>query len=273
LPLPSILQSIGLLLAIVALARPVRREPLPLETEGIDLLLCLDVSSSMGAKDLDRQRTRLDVARTAAIQFIRARPADRIGLLCFARFPDLRCPLTLDHDSLERIVAMVATVDSDGPEDATGIGAAVARAAQLLRASAAKSKVAILLTDGEENVATAHAPAEIAPVHAAQLCEQLGVRVYTIAAGASNVGPGGERIALDTTQVRWLAERTGGRFFEARDANAVAAVYASIDELEKSTLATPRFRIVERFLPCLVAAVALLLAGRLLGASVLGALP
>jgi Ca-activated chloride channel family protein len=276
LPLPKVLQAAGLLLALVALARPVQREPLPLTREGVDLMLCLDVSSSMAVKDLDRQRTRLDVAKDAAIRFLRGRPDDRIGLLCFARYPDLRCPPTLDHDALEKIVAATEPVESEGPEDATGIGAAVARAAQLLQTSPSRTRVVVLLTDGEENVATALAPLEIAPIHAAQLCEQLGVRVHSIVAGAgvdaAGAGRGGAR-GVDTTQVRWLAERTGGRFFETRDAGAVAAVYASIDELEKSALEQPRFRTVERFLPFLAAALALLVAAHLLEAGALGALP
>ncbi|MHC4818557.1 MAG: VWA domain-containing protein, partial [Planctomycetota bacterium] len=133
LPLPWLLLAAGLSLTVVALARPVRRVPLPHKSEGIDIMLCLDVSSSMTANDMDPQRTRLDVARDAAVRFIAGRPNDRIGLICFARFPDLRCPPTPDHDALRQLLAAVIPVASDGPEDATGIGTAVARAAQVLR--------------------------------------------------------------------------------------------------------------------------------------------
>ena len=270
LPLPVALQSLALLLAVAAIARPVRREPMPLRSEGIDVLICLDVSSSMTARDMDAQRSRLAVATDAASAFVRGRPDDRIGLVTFARYPDVRCPLTLDHVALVRLLGGVETVPSEGPEDATGIGTAVARSAQLLKGSTAKSKVVILLSDGEENVALAQKPGEIAPQHAAQLCEALGVRVYAIA--ASGDGAGG-RARPDTAPIEAMAKRTGGRFFEARDAGAVDAVYAEIDALEKSSLAERRFSMEDRFQPLLAAAVALLLAGRLLSATILGVLP
>jgi len=273
LGLPRALQVLGLVLAVIALARPVERTPLPFTTEGMDIFLCLDTSSSMRSNDMDRRRTRLEVARDAAARFIAARPDDRIGLVCFARYPDLRCPLTLDHDALGTILASVTTVDDEGPEDATAIGAAVARAAQLFEASGSTSRVVILLTDGEENVATARSPDEIAPIHAAQLCEALGVRVYAIAAGVGSGGRDGAIAPIDTTQVERLAERTGGRFFRARDASAVDAVYASIDELERVEIEEPRYRIEERFLPFLVAALILLLAGRVLRSTVFEVLP
>lgn len=267
LPLPRLLAAAGLLCGIVALARPVRREPLPLESEGLDILLCLDVSSSMTAKDLDPRRTRLALARDAAAGFVRGRPHDRIGLLAFARYPDLRCPLTRDHEALGRILAGVETVAGDGPEDATGIGTAVARAAQLLRGGAAKSKVAILLTDGGENVATTAAPGEIAPGHAAQLCETLGIRVHAISVGAGGGAPRGEG------PLESLARRTGGGFHAAADAGAVAAVYGRIDALEKTRFEERRFAVEERYRPLVLSAIALLLLARLLGATALRELP
>ena len=121
----------------------------------------------------------------------RTAPDDRIGLVCFARYPDLKCPLTLDHRALGEILDEVTTVESDGPEDATGIGTAVARAAQVLQRGIGESRVVILLTDGEENVATTRTPDEIAPLYAAQLCVELGVKVYAIAAGSG--GPRSQR--------------------------------------------------------------------------------
>ncbi len=273
LPLPRVLQVAGLLCALLALARPVRRTPLPTRAEGIDILLCLDVSSSMAESDLDPRRTRLDVAKDAAARFIEGRPDDRIGLISFARFPDLCCPLTLDHGALAELLAGVKRVEPDGPEDATGIGTAVARAAQVLRGSSAKSRVVILLTDGEENVATRETPEEIAPLPAAQLCEAVGIRVYAIAAGIGSRDLHGSWVEVDTSQIERLARRTGGKFFAARDAGAVAGVYATIDELEKVELPRPRYRIDERFLPFLVSALALLLASRLLEATVLEVWP
>jgi Ca-activated chloride channel family protein len=271
--LPAAFQALALVLAVVALARPVRRDRLPIETEGIDILLCLDVSSSMAARDMDPERSRLDLARETAAQFVAARPDDRIGLIPFARYPDVLCPLTLDHAAVARLLAGLERVEPDGPEDATGIGTAVARAAQVLRGSRAKSKVVILLTDGEENVATAETPEEIGPLVAARLCEDAGVRVYTIAAGIGRRDPAGRLVPLDTAAVRRLATRTGGAFYEARDAGALAAVYAAIDRLEKVQLPEPRWRIEERFLPFLAAALALLAAGALLEGTVLRVLP
>ncbi|MHC4973712.1 MAG: vWA domain-containing protein [Planctomycetota bacterium] len=264
LPLPWLLLVAGILLAVVALARPVQHVALPHESEGIDIMLCLDTSSSMTANDMDPRRTRLDVARDSAARFIAGRPNDRIGLICFARFPDLRCPPTPDHGALRQFLAAVTPVASDGLEDATGIGTAVARAAQVLRGGPAKSKVVILLTDGEENIATAGKPEEIAPLHAGQLCKRLGVKVYAIAAGLGS---------RDTTQVRRVAALAGGRFFEARDAGAVAGVYADINALERVEFSEPRTIVEERFLPFLAAAVVLLLAGRLLQSTLLAVMP
>lgn len=271
--LPRALAITGVLLAIFALARPAERMPLPRSSEGIDIVLCLDVSSSMTARDLDRERSRLDVAKDAAREFVRRRSHDRVGLITFARFPDLRSPPTLDHDALGRMLQDVEMVVGDGPEDATGIGTAVARSTSLLRGRDAKSRVVILLTDGDENVATARSPNEIAPVHAGQLARDLGVRVYTLTVGSGRRSAKGEWMDLDTRQLRRLAEQTGGRFFEARDAGDVAGVYAEIDALEKVEFHEPRYHTVERFLPFLAAALALLLAGRFLHGTLLGALP
>ena len=271
--LPRLLQVVGLVLLLTALARPVEHVPLPHATEGIDIMLCLDVSSSMAANDLDAQRSRLDVAKAAAKRFIAGRKHDRIGLVSFARYPDLRCPPTLDHDALTGIVGATTLVRGDGPEDATGIGTAVARAAQVLRATEAESKVVILLTDGDENVATEDKPEEIAPVHAGQLARDLGIRVYSVAAGLGRSGRDGQWVAIDNTQVRRLAEQTGGKFFAARDADAVGGVYVEIDALEKVEFAEPRYEIMERFLPWLLAALALLAASRLLDTTFLGVKP
>jgi Ca-activated chloride channel homolog len=271
--LPAGLRLLALAALLIALARPAERDPWPVRTRGIDIVLCLDVSSSMTANDMDPARNRLAVAKDAARAFIAGRPHDRIALVTFARYPDLRCPFTLDHAALERLLDGVELVARDGPEDATGIGTAVALAARLLRDSDAASKVVILLTDGEENVATADTPHEIAPVHAAQLAGDLGVRVYTIAAGRGRAGPGEGGAALDTTQVRRLAEKTGGVFFAARDAAAARAVYAQIDALETVEIEEARYRMRERFLPFLVAAIGLFLAARALEWGPLGALP
>ena len=271
--LPRLCQVLALLLVVLALARPVLRTPLPRKVAGIDILLCLDTSSSMTGRDMDPRRTRLDVAKDAAARFVEGRPHDRIGLIRFARFPDLLCPLTTDHHALLQILADVEPVEREGPEDVTGIGTVVARAAQLLERTGAKSKVVILLTDGAENVATAQTPEEIGPIRAGRLCQALGVRVYTIAAGAAVDSPDGRTKAVDTSQIERLAALAGGRFYRARDAGAVVGVYASIDGLEKVEREEPEYAIEERFLLFLAGAFVLLGLGRLLRATVLEVLP
>jgi Ca-activated chloride channel family protein len=273
LPIPRLLQILGLLLAVIALARPVTRAPLPRTSEGIDILLCLDLSSSMAARDLDPKLSRLDVAKQAAKTFVQARPHDRIGLVCFARYPDLRCPLTLDHVALEKLLTQVSMVRADGPEDATGIGTAIALAAKVLKTGDTKSKVAILLTDGEENVATAHTPHEIAPLHAAQLCKELGVKLYAITAGAGGRASPDGRLSVDTGQVQKMAEAVGGGYFEARDAAGLRRIYGQIDQLEKVELEEPRFRLEDRFLPFLAAAILLIVGGSLLRSTLFEVMP
>lgn len=271
--LPEACTALGLASLLTALARPVERVELPLATRGIDIVLCLDASSSMAANDMAPQRTRLDLARDAAIRFVRDRPGDRIGLVRFARFPDVLCPPTLDHPALERFLTELGPVEADSGEDLTGIGTAVGRAAQVLHHGLARSKVVVLLTDGEENVATEETPEEIGPLAAARLCEELGVRVYSIAAGIGKRAADGQLTPLDTSQIRALAERTGGRFFAARDAAAIADVYATIDGLEQTEFEEPRYELLERFLPWLCVGALLVLLARLARATVFEVLP
>jgi Ca-activated chloride channel family protein len=268
-----VLATAGLAAGFVALARPFALVPVPEERKGIDILLCVDTSSSMASTDLDPERTRLDVAKAAAAKFIAARPDDRIGLVTFARYPDLRCPLTSDHVALREIVAAVPLVTNEGPEDATGIGTATARAAQVLAAGESGSRVVILLTDGEENVAVGGEPGEIAPLHAGQLAERLGLRVYVIAAGTGTKQLGGRVVPIDTTAVEDLARRTGGRFYRAKNADAVTGVYEEIDALEKARFAEPRFEVEDRYLPFLVGALLLLGLSRLFAYGPGGVLP
>jgi len=252
--LPTVLAALGLLLVVLALSRPVARRPLPVEAEGIDILLCLDTSSSMAAQDLDPERSRLDVARSAAARFIAGRPHDRIGLIGFARYPDLRCPPTRDHDALRTFLGRIELVAAESPEDLTGIGTALGRAAQELRpapdaeAPTSAGRVVILLTDGEETVAHAAsetgAPTEIGPRAAARLCQNLGVRVHAIAIGSTDQLTGG---SLDTTELRDVAAIANGSFAAAPDARALGEVYREIDRLETLATPEPRFEFEDRF--------------------------
>lgn len=237
-PLPPLLEFLALALGVLALAQPVERRPAPPSPPGRDVLLCLDVSSSMAATDLAPDRTRLAVGIDVAREFVRNRPADRVGLLSFARYADLRCPPTHDHVAVAELLGRLGLVAHEGPEDATAIGAAVATAAEALRRSPARARVVVLVTDGEENVASALAPHEVAPVHAAQLCADAGIRVHGIVVGRANQ-KGGRLQPIDTTAVRQLAESTGGRTFAAGDAAALAGAYAAIDALEAVGFAAP----------------------------------
>ena len=257
----------------IALARPAAKEPLPIETRGIDIMLCLDVSSSMEASDMDAKRTRLAVARHAAKAFVAARPYDRIGIVSFARYPDLRCPPTSDHAALIRILDDTTTVSPDSPEDATGIGGAVARAAAVLGDSSSPSRVVILFTDGEENVAIRGRRDEIPPSHAAQLCRRLGVRVYAIVGGTGRTDAKGQRVAIDTKPVEAMAQGTGGTFHRARSAGDVVAVYEHIDRLEPAPIEEPRYIFAERHRAFVAWGILLLVVASVLGVFGLGVLP
>jgi Ca-activated chloride channel family protein len=273
--LPQLAQIVGLALLVFALARPVLRTPMPLISEGIDIFIVLDTSSSMAEKDMapeDRaETTRLDLAKEAATRFVLGRPQDRIGLITFARDPELACPPTLDHRSLTRILQAVELVEKDSAEDQTGIGGAVARAAELLRDS--ESAALILWTDGEENVAGAQSPEEIGPYQAAWLCERLGVRAYVVAAGRGRVGDAGRFEAIDTEQIEELALRSGGAFFAAKDADAAERIYRSIDQLERVEFREQSFVVREAYFGFVLLGAALLLLALLGRATVFEVLP
>lgn len=287
--LPGALTALGLLLVVLALARPQARLAAPPTARGIDVLLCLDRSSSMAAQDLAPGRTRLQVAQAEALRFVDGRPHDRVGLLGFARYPDLLCPPTLDHAALAALLSPLAPVLSDSAEDATGIGTAVARAAEVLDAAEAAagrpvpSRVVLLLTDGEENVAQPGASGEITPLHAAQLCARLGVRVYVVLAGAGRPpdpgtqapeSPAPDARALEArAALEALAQRTGGLLLSARDEQGLRDAYAEVDALETTVFDAGRTQREERFLPFLLAGIALLLAARLLAAGPLRVAP
>ncbi len=242
-------EAIALLGLVVALARPVREVALPSSVAGAEILLCLDRSSSMQAHDLDPLRTRMQLAQSAAQAFVQQRDHDRIGLIAFARYPDLLSPTTLDQAAIGTLIEEVALVEANGAEDLTGIGTAVARAAQVLSTREARSRLIVLLTDGEENVATPASPTSLKPVEAAALCRSLGIRVYPIAVGVESAG---------LTSLRQLAASTGGASFAAQDAAALPQVFTAIDRLEQSPLDDPRFEVQEAFLPFLLGGMALL---------------
>ncbi|MHC4515513.1 MAG: VWA domain-containing protein [Planctomycetota bacterium] len=252
--LPLIFQVAALSALAVALARPVTRDVMPLREKGVDIMLVVDVSSSMRATDMNdaETKTRVSAAREKALQFARARTHDRVGLVTFARYPELRCPLTLDQEALAAFLQDVDAVLPQSEEDGTGIGIALLKAVKLLEDSEATSRVVILLSDGEETIGT------ILPGEAAKLAKDADVRVHTIGIGKPRVIRtflGTQEIPVDFTALEGIAKTTGGRFFAAADADELGQVYDAIDQMEKVELEDPRYRTIDWFMyPLFVAA-------------------
>ena len=229
------LLALATVLAVVALARPQRQFVERDETaEGIDIMLVMDVSTSMLARDFEPDR--LEASKAVAQAFVAERPFDRIGLAAFAGEAFTQSPLTLDHRLVQ---AMLGQLEAGLLEDGTAIGMGLAAAVNRLRESEAPSKVVILLTDGVNNAGY------IEPATAAGLAEEYGVRVYTIGVGSNGQALSPIRfndnsvrmqyvnVRIDEALLRRIAEQTGGRYFRATDNESLAAVYAEIDRLEK----------------------------------------
>lgn len=245
--LPLLLQALAVGFLILAMARPQQKQLQPVVEEGIVMLLSVDLSSSMAATDLDPQqegRNRLSFAQEAAANFVEARPSDRIGLVSFARNAQLVCPPTRDRRSLQLLLQDLELYPEGHEQDATGIGTALARCVTFLEGSEAPSKVVLLLSDGEETVATSPDVAAIHPRQAAAFCRESGVRVYTIA-----TGPDAESTRRT---LRDVAASTGGFAFAASDARALGDVYAAIDQLERARFEELPWRWQDRFQPFLM---------------------
>jgi Ca-activated chloride channel homolog len=259
--LPGALGVLACVLLVVALARPLQgREESRIVTEGIDIMLVVDTSSSMLDDGLQRGVTNLDVVKQVVRDFVEGRKDDRIGLLTFARYARTECPLTLDMSGLLARIAAVRNVPPNSEEDYTAIGVGLGEAVRKLRDSDAKSRVVILLSDGENN------QHDVEPLDAADLCRSLGIRAYTIGAGRKLVSVPGRLLEqpLDTTLLEQIAGKTGGRFWRARDAQALAAVYAEIDALERTAREDVRYTDYEDLYPWLLVPAVLLLALELL---------
>ena len=252
----------AVLLFIVALARPQRvAAEKEYETNGVDIVISLDISGSMLAEDF-KPENRMLVAKQEAIKFIRGRENDRIGLVVFARKAFTQCPLTLDYDVLTRLVEEVQIgMIADG----TAIGMGLATAVNRLRDSKAKSKVIILITDGENNAGN------IDPVTAAELAKTFGIKAYTIGVGRGGLVPFpvndplfGKRyvqanVEIDEMTLKRIADITGGLFFRARDTQSLAQIYEKINQLEKTEIKVKEYRSYEElFHYVLIPALALL---------------
>lgn len=280
-PILPLLHGLGLAAAIVALARPQQGlEESSVRAEGIDIVLCIDVSTSMLAEDFSTAAqtiNRLDASKQVLEHFISNRTYDRMGLVAFAAMPFTMAPLTMDHGwLLQQVQRMETGVLPDGTAIGMGLSAAINR----LRDSAATSKVVVLLTDGINN------RGEITPLNAAKAAQALGIKVYTIGAGTDGMvrmpvrDPfGGTRYVrqpseIDEPTLRQMAEMTGGRYYRARDLNALKLIYDEIDLLEKTVINLDQYRYFEeRFQPFLWLAVALLGLEKLLALTRLGRLP
>ncbi len=248
--LPFILQMAGIGLLIVALARPQKgHTSKTVSTEGVDIVLVMDASSSMRSLDF-KPKNRLHVAKSVVKEFVKKRSHDRIGLVVFAARAFTKCPLTLDYDIITRFIDDIEFGDI---EDGTAIGTAIATAGNRLRESKAKSRVMILLTDGESNMG------EISPQVAARAVKQIGVKIYTVGIGKEGKVPmpvqvvhpfTGEVVGedvrmvksqLDEATLREIAQITDGRFFRAQNPEKLQQIYATIDTLEKTEIKTKTF--------------------------------
>jgi Ca-activated chloride channel family protein len=240
--LPLVAKVLAAMCLAVALARPVQRDVVPMREQGVDILIVVDTSSSMMIDDMSETESvqRMVAARTRAMEFAAARQNDRVGLVAFARYAELRCPPTLDEQALAAFLQVLDTVPQNSEIDGTAIGTALAKAVAVLQKSQAKSRVVVLLTDGENTVT------DILPADGAKLAKDAGIRVHTIGLGKGQPTPFGFR-PLDFGDLRAIAETTGGQFFQPKSDADLAEVYARIDELEKSELDDPRYRLVDRF--------------------------
>lgn len=257
------MRVIVLVLVVLAMARPqTGRSESSIKSEGIDIILLLDASSSMQAQDF-KPKNRLFAAKEVMSEFVSRRPGDRIGLVVFAAQSITQCPLTLDHEILQ---SLIDRVDFGMLEDGTAIGSALATACNRLKESEAKSRIVVLLTDGRNNMGV------IAPDTAAEVAKTLGIKVYTIGVGTRGPAPVpvddplfGRRLVsmemqLDEKTLKAIAATTSGEYFRATDSEELERIYETIDALERTTIETRTFvNYTDRFLYLAIPALALLL--------------
>lgn len=256
-----VLRMVALAFLITALANPqTKNEEKNTEGEGIDIILCMDVSGSMSAQDL--RPNRLEAAKSVAIDFINRRPTDRIGIVIFSGESFTQCPLTTDKNVL---ISAVQNIRFGLLEDGTAIGSGLSTSVDRIRNSKTKSKIVILLTDGENNGGL------IDPKTAKEIAKAFGIKVYTIGVGTDGFAPQPEqtplgvqirtvKVSIDEKLMKEIAEQTGGKYFRAKDNDGLSGIYTTIDELEKSKVEiTTTTKFTDKFLPFAIAAAFFLL--------------
>jgi Ca-activated chloride channel family protein len=275
------LRTLVVVLCAIALARPqAGSAATEVHHEGVDVVLAVDISGSMLAEDFELESgraSRLDVVKAVVNDFVTARAEDRVGLVLFAARAYTQCPLTLDHgwlrQNLER--AQIGMI-----EDGTAVGAGIATAVNRLRASTAKSKFVVLLTDGQQNAG------KITPQTAAEAAAALGIKVYTVGAGTRGMAPYPAQdmfgrkvyrpmqVDVDEPTLQKIASTTHGRYFRATDTPTLREIYAEIDRSEKTEFEAPEYLDYRELYPWLLwPALALLLAEIGLGETLLRKLP
>ncbi len=256
------LRATAVALLIIVLARPQKTDKFQnTSTEGIDIMMTLDISGSMLARDF--KPDRLEASKNVATEFISGRPYDRMGLVVFSGESFTQCPLTTDHAVL---INLMREIQSGMIEDGTAIGNGLATAVNRIKDSEAKSKVIILLTDGVNN------RGDIDPATAADIAKTYGIRVYTIGVGTQGMAPYPVQtlygiqyqnmpVEIDEPILKEIASKTGGKYFRATDNNKLIQVYSEIDKMEKSKIDVRQFiRKEEKFLiPTIVAFILLAL--------------
>ncbi len=259
---PFLLRTLALVMIIIAIARPRSSGEIErVDSEGIDIMLAMDVSTSMLARDFTPDR--LSAAKDIAIEFIAQRPYDRIGIVVFAGESFTQCPMTTDRSTL---INLMKEVQTDLIEDGTAIGNGLATAVARMKDSDAKSRVVILLTDGVNN------SGEITPQMAAEIAKTYGVRVYTIGVGARGMAPypvmtpwGVDiqkvQVEIDEDLLKEIAETTGGQYFRATDNTKLMEIYSQINQMEKVRTTVDSFPVYKELFGtyALVALAALLL--------------
>ena len=248
--LPFVFRTLALVLLIIALARPRSSSQVEkIDSEGIDIVLAMDVSTSMLARDFTPDR--ISAAKDIAIEFIAQRPSDRMGIVVFAGESYTQCPLTTDRATL---INLMKEVQTDLIEDGTAIGNGLATAVARMKDSDAKSRVVILLTDGVNN------SGEISPETAAQIANTYGIRVYTRGVGANGTAPypvmtpwgvqtQDVKVEIDEKLLQSIADKTGGRYFRATDNTKLAEIYSEINKMEKARTSIDSFPVYKELFP------------------------